>query len=155
MFKLKQRPYNLLLFTAVILFISGLMVDNFSVDIHLHDTYYIVPVKYFLWLPASLMMLLWLLYLLTKRFLYSSTLTWLHIILTVFFSVFILVVYYWSARSSDGILGVPAHYYNNGIVHPSQMFGNINNYIQFSFFILFFAQLVFIFHFIKGIYKRK
>ena len=50
--RLKQRPYNLLLLTAILPPTVGLFSFNSAMDIHLHDTYYIFPLTYFIWTPS-------------------------------------------------------------------------------------------------------
>jgi len=155
MFKFKEKPYNLLLLTAILLFIAGLFSGNFPIDILLHDTYFVLPITYLLWFPSLVLAFFWLLYLLTKRFLFSKVLTWTHIILTITCSVFIHVIPYLSAYSSAGLAGAPRRYYDNGIFNKYKVFSNMNTIILLTFLILVLGQLIYFINLIIGIYKRK
>ena len=65
-----------------------------TVDIHFHDTYYIIAQGHLYLLLAFIVWLLWFLFMLTKK-LYSKGLTWAHVIisfLTVLFLLFLLNV---------------------------------------------------------------
>jgi cytochrome c oxidase subunit 1 len=54
-----------------------------TIDIHLHDTYYIIALSHVLWAFAFLLMVLWILYRLTHKILYSRKLTWTHIVVSL------------------------------------------------------------------------
>ena len=83
MFKLKQQPYNLLLIVSIVLVVSTFFHFNSKIDYHLHDTYYIFPIKILIWIIVSFFSLLWLLYRLIEKIIYSKTLVWVHIIVTI------------------------------------------------------------------------
>jgi len=51
-----------------------------QIDIHLHDTYFIIPVPFLLWTFTLFLLLFWALYHITFRFLLSTILIWLHMI---------------------------------------------------------------------------
>lgn len=90
--RLNQRPYNLFLLTAIVFFIAVLFSFNLGIDLAFHDTYFLIPLALLIWLPVIISILFWLFYLLTSRFLFSKTLTWIHIILTIVCSILILVL---------------------------------------------------------------
>lgn len=91
MFNLRKRPYHLFLITAIIIFIVSLFALDYTLDIHLKDTYYVVSAAQCLWILASFLSLFWLLYRFTFRFMAFRFLTWLSILLTVV-SVILLVI---------------------------------------------------------------
>jgi hypothetical protein len=74
MFKLKTRPYNLLFIEAITLLVASFFTLNETLDIHLHDTYYIIPTTYAGWAIVLFLLILWLIYLFTNRWLFSKTL---------------------------------------------------------------------------------
>ena len=82
--KLKSiiKPYRLLGWTAVILLIASFFVPRKFLDIHLHDTYFVVKPAIILLGLALILLVVWAIYRQTSKILYSNFLTWLHIIWT-------------------------------------------------------------------------
>jgi heme/copper-type cytochrome/quinol oxidase subunit 1 len=79
-----KRPYHLLLLTALTFGCLAAFTDpGQQLDIHLHDTYFIVAHNQILMLLALIALLLWTLYVLTNKFLYSRTLAWIHIVMSI------------------------------------------------------------------------
>ena len=81
--KYSFKPYDLLLFTAILLWIGSWLPSDRTLDIHLHDTYYVIAEKHLLWALSVVLLVLWVLYKLLAQVLYSKVLTWLHVLLTV------------------------------------------------------------------------
>lgn len=80
----KSRPYNLLLLLAIVLLLVSILTNADKViDIHIHDTMFVIAYRHFLWLLASVSISLWLLGLLTGKFLKSNILSWAHVVATV------------------------------------------------------------------------
>lgn len=80
MFRLKARPYQLLLFAAAILLMAAPFMGGYTIDMHLYDTYYVIAGTHVFMAMAVLLLLLWLIYLLTHRLLFSRWLAWLHVV---------------------------------------------------------------------------
>jgi heme/copper-type cytochrome/quinol oxidase subunit 1 len=112
MFNFKEQPYNLLLLTAAFILIASIFAYDQTLDIHLHDTYFIVAMTYLFWATSILLLILWALYLLTKQFLFSKLLTWVHIILTVIALVSFVAISFYSTNYYDGLAGMPRRYYD-------------------------------------------
>ena len=144
----------MLLLTAFLLFAGGLFSSKAPIDIHLSDTYYVFPLAFLIWFPAIILFLFWLLYLATKRFLYSKRLMWIHIILSVVISLFILTLPYLSTYSYGEVAGSPRRYYDYGELNNFKIFGNFTNMIVLAFLILVLGQLIYFINLIVGIYKR-
>ncbi len=49
MFDLKKRPHNFLLLTVILFLIASLFVSNQALDIHLHDTYFVLSLSHIVW----------------------------------------------------------------------------------------------------------
>lgn len=152
--RLKQRPYNLFLLTAILLFIVGLFSFNSAMDIHLHDTYYVFPLTYFIWTPTIILLIFWLLYLATKNILFSKRLVWTHIILTIVSCIFILTIPCFMTNSYDGLAGMPRRYYDIWQSKTYKFFGNLTKTAVFLIFTLAVGQLTFIVNFFIGLYRR-
>lgn len=84
-------PYRLLVFTSLILAVISMLFSGETVDIHLHDTYYIISLAQIFKVLSFLLLFLWVLYKLTTKLLLSRLLSRAHIILTVITSVLITV----------------------------------------------------------------
>ena len=93
MFNIKERPHRLLLFTAIGLLLSLVLPPIAHLDFQ-GKTMFSVPLATMVWIIPVLLISLWLLYVLTSRFLYSVTITWIHIFVTVFATILIMAVLY-------------------------------------------------------------
>jgi len=123
--QLKQRPYNLLLLTGIILFVVGLFSLNSAIVINMYDTYFVFTLAYFIWIPCVILLIFWLLYLATRKKLYSKALTWTHIFLTIAGCVFILTFPNLLTNSYEGLAGMPRRYYDIGQSKTYQFFGEL------------------------------
>lgn len=88
-------PYRLLVFTSLMLAFISMLFSGETVDIHLHDTYYIISIAQIFKVLSFLLLLLWLLYKLTSKLLLSRLLSRAHIILTIITLVLITVIPFW------------------------------------------------------------
>lgn len=80
-----QRSYHLLLITALFFgCLATFIIDSGQqLDLHLHDTYFIVAHNHIVMLLALIALLMWILYVLINRFLYSRTLIWIHVVMSI------------------------------------------------------------------------
>jgi heme/copper-type cytochrome/quinol oxidase subunit 1 len=67
--RIKEKPYHLLLVLILLLVITPLLFLNADnvVDIHLHDTYFVVAHTHIFWLIGIIVFFIWILYLLTNK----------------------------------------------------------------------------------------
>ena len=93
--KLLIKPYDLFLVTALGLFVSSFFSFSQTLDIHLHDTYYVISANYFFWTFALIFFVGWAIYKLTNRFLLTKYLTWVHIILTLIVLAILMTITLW------------------------------------------------------------
>ena len=63
----KFKAYYLLLISSLILFMLGFLVGRETVDINLHDTYYVLTRNHLFWLISILLVLFFLIYLLFDK----------------------------------------------------------------------------------------
>ncbi|WP_233559658.1 hypothetical protein [Taibaiella sp. KBW10] len=73
-----RKPYNVLVLLAVLTF-AGSFIDLSVLDIHLHDTYFIIDQKYIYWAYSAVLLVMALLYRLCHSYLLSAWLSWMHI----------------------------------------------------------------------------
>jgi len=147
-----KAPYQVFLFAGLILFIISFLVDSRnSVDIHLHDTMFVISQNHIFVIFASICFILWILYLITASILPSRALTILHVLVTLStITLFLIVV-----SSSLG------NYYSNEERYLDESALISYNYsnrptvlITYSIIIFILAQVLFIINIILGILRR-
>ena len=90
---IKESPYVLLLFTTFALLLA--LAFRPIADINLQDiTMFSFPLSSIVWVFPFLLLTSWLVYLITNKFLYSKTITWLHVLITVTTTLLIISVLY-------------------------------------------------------------
>jgi hypothetical protein len=81
--KLIIQPHFLFLLTALVLLIASYFMRGQSVDLHIHDTYFVISLNYFIWTISIIFVLLWGLYTWTEQILWTKKLTWFHVLATL------------------------------------------------------------------------
>jgi hypothetical protein len=92
---LTSQPYVLFIIVALILFIISFFVKEIIVDIHSHDTMYVLSLTHILWMIIILLLLGWLIYKIAARVLWSKYLTWFHVMATLGFFVLFVIACWW------------------------------------------------------------
>ena len=88
----------MLLITAGLLFILSFLHLTESIDIHLHDTYFVFRGSTLYWGISLLFLLFWGIYRLTDKYLLTTYLTWLHVVITITGLVYCFIVFFPSSR---------------------------------------------------------
>ena len=96
---LKQKPHSLFIVFTVILLLVSFLISNTSVltggssfDIRMHDTYLVIAISHALIFLAFFCMFYWTIYKFTTAILFSTILSWLHIIFTLLTFLFIALI---------------------------------------------------------------
>jgi cytochrome c oxidase subunit 1 len=154
MLQIKLRPYNLLLLTGIVLLLTSFFVlkRDSAVDIHFHDTYYIIAHAHFFCLLGIISLFIWTLYLATKKMLYSKALTWTHVILTVLSVASVILILSFASNHFDA---TPQRYYDYNSWDLFKASQKYNTAIAIVIVILLIGQVVFIVNIIAGLFKRK
>lgn len=151
---MKQKPYNLFLLTAFIFVLTSFFVlsQNNSVDIHLHDTYFVVAHTHVFWLLAILALFVWTLYLLTNKILYSKALTWTHVIITIL----TLLLFGLILSFGDSFMNpTPRRYYDYSNWNSFNNYTTFTKAIGITISVLLFGQFIFVINFVVGLFKRR
>jgi cytochrome c oxidase subunit 1 len=150
---MKQKPYNLLLWTGLVFVLTSFFIlrQNNSVDIHLHDTYFVIAHTHIFWLLAILALFVWTLYLLTNKILYSKALTWAHVIITILtLLLFALTLFFGDSFMNP----TPRRYYDYTNWNSFDNYTTFTKAIGISIFVLLFGQFIFVINLILGLFKR-
>jgi hypothetical protein len=89
----KENPYVLLLFTTMALLFALAFRPIANIDFQ-DKTMFSIPLDSIVWVIPLLLLSLWMFYLLTSKFLYSRTITWIHVLITVITTLLIVTVLY-------------------------------------------------------------
>jgi cytochrome c oxidase subunit 1 len=133
--------------------LTGIWLGNSSIDIHLHDTYFVIAhfhivmgVSAFFgtfagvyhWYPKMF-----------GRFL-NNTISYIHFWITLVGAYLI----FWPMHY-EGMAGMPRRYYDYSNWESFKQFGDLNHFISVVVIIVFAAQLMFVFNFFYSIFKGR
>lgn len=93
--KISNQPFQLFLVTAILLFVFSFITWGRNLDIHLHDTYFVISTIFFVWTLGIVFLLVWTVYKLTSKILYKRFLTWFHVLVTIFILIALLTANFW------------------------------------------------------------
>ncbi|KXK44053.1 MAG: cytochrome C oxidase [Bacteroidetes bacterium OLB11] len=133
--------------------LTGLHVGNSSLDVHLHDTYFVIAHFHLVMGVAAFFGMFagvyhWFPKMYGRQM--NNTLAYIH-----FFVSFIgAYVIFWPMHY-EGMAGMPRRYYEYTNWESFKQFGEINQVISIAAIIVFFAQLVFLLNFFVSIWKGK
>src|SRR5688572_17562105 len=154
---IRFTPAMLFALGFVSLFISGgltgIFLGNSALDIHLHDTYFVVAHFHIVMGVASFFGMFAGVYhwyrKMFGRFL-NNTLAFIHFWVTIIGAYLI----FWPMHY-EGLAGMPRRYYDFSMWESFKMFGGLNEFISFISMIVFAAQLLFVFNFFYSIFKGR
>lgn len=154
---IRFTPGMLFAIGFVSLFISGgltgIFLGNSALDIHLHDTYFVVAHFHIVMGVASFFgMYAGVYHWYPKMFgrYLNNTLSYIHFWVTMIGAYLI----FWPMHYI-GLAGVPRRYYDFSNWESFKMFGGLNEFISLVSMIVFAAQLMFVFNFFYSIWKGR
>jgi heme/copper-type cytochrome/quinol oxidase subunit 1 len=152
--KIKQKPYHLLLLTGIMFFLVSFFVmkKGLVTDFHFHDTYFVIAHTHIFWLFAMILLVIWTLYLLVNKLLYSKGLTWTHIIITILTSALLLFLLF---PGDDTANLAPRRYYDFSTWNSHAMFDNHMKVVAITISILLCGQIIFLINLIAGLFKHR
>jgi cytochrome c oxidase subunit 1 len=154
---LRFTPGMLFSIGFVSLFISGgltgVFLGNSALDIHLHDTYFIIAHFHIVMGVAGFFGMFAGLYhwypKMYGRYM-NNTLSYIHFWVTMVGAYLI----FWPMHY-EGLAGMPRRYYDFSNWESFKMFAGLNEFISFVSIIVFSAQLLFVFNFFYSIFKGR
>jgi hypothetical protein len=140
MLNIKDRPYGLLLLTAIVLSAAFIFIPVSHINFR-DITMFTIPLAFVAWIIPLLLISFWLLYLFTKRFLYSITITRIHVFITVATTMLIAVVLYMGIHPSQ-----PA-----SSIYRQELIGNA---MQILFILFVCAQCTYVANVLLGLLQK-
>jgi cytochrome c oxidase subunit I len=154
---IRFTPAMLFAIGFVSLFISGgltgIFLGNSALDIHLHDTYFVIAHFHIVMGVASMFgMFAGVYHWYPKMFgrYLNNTLGYIHFWITIIGAYLI----FWPMHY-EGLAGMPRRYYDFQNWESFKMFGGLNEFISFVSIIVFAAQLLFVLNFFYSIWKGR
>jgi cytochrome c oxidase subunit I len=154
---IRFTPAMLFAIGFVSLFISGgltgIFLGNSALDIHLHDTYFVIAHFHIVMGVASFFgMFAGVYHWYPKMFgrYLNNTLGYIHFWITIVGAYLI----FWPMHY-EGLAGMPRRYYDFQNWESFKMFGGLNEFISFVSMIVFAAQLLFVINFFYSIWKGR
>jgi cytochrome c oxidase subunit I len=133
--------------------LTGIWLGNSSLDIHLHDTYFVIAHFHLVMGVASMFgMFAGIYHWFPKMFgrYMNNTLSYIHFWITIIGAYCI----FWPMHY-EGLAGMPRRYYDFSNWESFKMFGGLNEFISIVAMIVFAAQMLFIFNFFYSIFKGR
>lgn len=133
--------------------LTGLFLGNSALDIHLHDTYFVIAHFHIVMgISAFFGMFAGVYHWFPKmygRFM-NNTLGYVHFFIT-FIGAYVI---FWPMHY-EGVAGMPRRYYDYSSWESFNQFGDLNKVISVAAILVFFAQLVFVVNYFVSIWKGK
>ncbi len=154
---IRFTPAMLFAIGFVSLFISGgltgIFLGNSALDLHLHDTYFVVAHFHIVMGVASFFGMFAGVYhwfpKMFGRFL-NNTMAYIHFWVTIIGAYLI----FWPMHY-EGLAGMPRRYYDFSNWESFKMFGGLNEFISFVSLLVFAVQLLFVFNFFYSVFKGR
>jgi cytochrome c oxidase subunit 1 len=154
---IRFTPGMLFAIGFVSLFISGgltgIFLGNSSLDLHLHDTYFVVAHFHIVMGVASMFgMFAGIYHWFPKMFgrYLNNTMAYIHFWVTIVGAYLI----FWPMHY-EGLAGMPRRYYDFSSWESFKQFGGLNEFISFVAGVVFLTQLLFVFNFFYSIFKGR
>lgn len=154
MFNFKDRPYNLLLLTALIILIVTFFSSGQTMDIHLHDTMFVIAIEHFFKALIILLLLFWTLHFATSRFLFSKALIWIHVIVSSACSLFLALATLYVTDNPNGLSGIPRRYIDNEDWQMARYHDYLDEGLTLAVLLLIAGFLIYFINLIMGLIKK-
>ena len=149
---MRRKQGKLLLWTVGVFAILAVVseIRGTRLDIQIGDTYFVISDSYVFSVPASFVLILWILYRLSDKVLYSKSLKLSHILITI-----ITLMILTGSLFVDGHMQTPA---SMGVEFSKwNLYVDGGEYIHFVrpvIFVFLFGQIIFVINLIAGLVSR-
>ncbi len=133
--------------------LTGLFLGNSALDIHLHDTYFVIAHFHIVMgISAFFGMFAGVYHWFPKMFgrFMNNTLGYIHFFIT-FIGAYVI---FWPMHY-EGVAGMPRRYYSFENWESFKQFADLNQMISYASIVVFFAQMVFVFNFFISIWRGR
>lgn len=133
--------------------LTGIFLGNSALDLHLHDTYFVIAHFHIVMGVASIFgMLAGVYHWFPKMFgrYMNNTMAYIHFWVTIVGAYLI----FWPMHY-EGLAGMPRRYYDYSGWNSFKMFNGLNEFISLVAIIVFAVQLLFVFNFFYSMYKGR
>lgn len=133
--------------------LTGIFVGNSALDIHLHDTYFVIAHFHLVMGVSSFFgMFAGIYHWFPKMFgrFMNNTLGYIHFFITMIGAYLI----FWPMHY-EGLAGMPRRYYDYGSWESFKQFAELNKFISVVTIVVFFTQLLFVMNFFVSIFKGR
>jgi len=137
--------YRLFALAAMALLAASFFTSRQTLDLHLHDTFYILDLSYLLRVTAFSLFLLWLLYEVNRRLLYSRKFIGFHVAATLLGIAFFFGTAWWNHKLLRDRTPISLDDMPSTILWE--------RLVSFSILLLLAAQVVFILNIVIGLTK--
>ena len=154
-----NRFYNILLvFGFIFVLISFVPFKEQSLDIHLHNTYYIIADRHILLIFALILWIIWGMYKLLNRLLYSEILTRIHVVTSVLLFLINTILLFNNFTSSVVNNGAPRRYNDysgwSSVKNMLDLYGTETKILLLASLLLIIGQLIFPINLTLGMIRK-
>mgnify|MGYP003513198023 CR=1 FL=1 len=142
---LLSKPYHLLAVAAVLLIMLSVVPVNHAMDMPVKGAFYVLNYVDTLRAIAMLLLLLWILYMTTIRVLFSTILTWLHIVFTLLL-ITLIIFFFFRFSGQYTLVRTKDLSFQSGVNPPMMM------PVLIMFLLL--TQLIYIINLLLGVVRR-
>ena len=125
--------------------------QNRTIDIRVRDTYYVIAQRNVFVFLAFVFWIMWFLYLITRKVLYSRSLIWAHVSITL---VTMLILLFLLSFSSNAFNQPPRHVLDYSVWKPFGNYEQGTRWIAYITIVLLLGQITFIVNLVVGLFKR-
>lgn len=118
-----------------------------TLDIHLHDTYYIITLQVVYGVLAGILLFYGLLYRWTGNLLFSPVLTWTHILFTALLVMLVATVPFWEHAVAQG--------FSNDPFEAASQRWRFHRNLSLFILLLLAGQLLFLVNLVTGVVRRR